>query len=46
MKSSTIHVQNNLFRRVFRNKKNKVIMDYVSIGKIIPIIAEGEFLGS
>jgi hypothetical protein len=44
MKSFTAYIQGNLYRRVFKNESNKLILDYVSVGNTIPIIAEGEFL--
>lgn len=45
VKTFTVHIQNNLYRRVFKNDKNNLILDYVSVGNTIPVIAEGEFLG-
>ncbi len=45
MKSFTVHIYDKFYRRVFKNKKDKPIMDYVSVGIFIPIIAEGEFIG-
>jgi len=46
MKSFTVHIFNRYYRRVFKNDSNKVIMDYVSVGYVIPIVAEGEFLNN
>jgi len=45
MKTFIVHIQDRLYRRVYKDKLNNLIMDYVSVGNVIPIIVEGEYIG-